>query len=52
MFETGRDNGFLIRQLASRIKPRATSFMFDFYDRMPFGSDLIYSAGFRTQYRL
>jgi len=40
MFETGRDNGFLIRQLAqSESKPRATSFMFDFYDRMPFGSD-------------
>ena len=40
MFETGRDNGFLIRQLArSESKPRATSIMFDFYDRMPFGSD-------------
>lgn len=40
MFETGRDNGFLIRQLAqSEAKPRATSLMFDFYDRMPFGSD-------------
>ncbi len=40
MFETGQDNGFLIRQLAqSESKPRATSIMFDFYDRMPFGSD-------------
>ncbi|NLV44135.1 MAG: M20/M25/M40 family metallo-hydrolase [Candidatus Hydrogenedentes bacterium] len=40
MFETGQDNGFVIRQLAqSESKPRATSIMFDFYDRMPFGSD-------------
>ena len=40
MFETGRENGFLIRQLAkSKAYPRATSVMFDFYDRMPFGSD-------------
>lgn len=40
MFETGQENGFVIRQLAqSESKPRATSIMFDFYDRMPFGSD-------------
>lgn len=40
MFETGPDNGFLIRQLAqSEAHPRATSIMFDFYNRMPFGSD-------------
>jgi len=40
MFETGPENGFLIRQLAqSAARPRATSIMFDFYDRMPFGCD-------------
>lgn len=40
MFETGPENGFVIRQLAqSDACPRATSAMFDFYDRMPFGSD-------------
>ncbi len=40
MFETGAENGFLIRQLAqSEAHPRASSMMFDFYDRMPFGSD-------------
>ena len=40
MFETGPENGFLIRQLAqSGARPRANSSMFDFYDRMPFGSD-------------
>ncbi|HPO12888.1 MAG TPA: M20/M25/M40 family metallo-hydrolase [Candidatus Hydrogenedentes bacterium] len=40
MFETGPENGFLIRQMAqSAAKPRATSIMFDFYKRMPFGSD-------------
>lgn len=40
MFETGPENGFLIRQMAqSESHPRATSIMFDFYDRMPFGSN-------------
>lgn len=40
MFETGPDNGFLIRQMAKAgASPRANSIMFDFYDRMPFGSD-------------
>jgi hypothetical protein len=40
MFETAPDNGFLIRQMAqSDAHPRATSIMFDVYDRMPFGSD-------------
>ncbi|WP_320178433.1 M20/M25/M40 family metallo-hydrolase [Roseovarius pacificus] len=40
MFETGPDNGFLIRQMAKAgVYPRATSIMFDIYDRMPFGSD-------------
>lgn len=40
MFETGPENGFLIRQMAqSDAHPRATSIMFDFYSRMPFGSD-------------
>ncbi len=40
MFETGEENGFLIRQMAKAgVHPRATSIMFDFYDRMPFGSD-------------
>lgn len=40
MFETGPGNGFLVRQMAqSDSRPRATSIMFDFYDRMPFGSD-------------
>lgn len=40
MFETGPENGFLIRQMAKAdVSPRATSIMFDFYDRMPFGSN-------------
>ncbi len=40
MFETGPENGFLIQQMAkSEAQPRATSIMYDFYKRMPFGSD-------------
>lgn len=40
MFETGPENGFLIRQMAQAgVYPRATSIMFDIYDRMPFGSN-------------
>lgn len=40
MFETSDHNGWIIRQLAKAgVSPRATSIMFDFYDRMPFGSD-------------
>ncbi len=40
MFETGDENGFLIRQMAqSDARPRATSIMFEVYRRMPFGSD-------------
>ncbi len=40
MFETSRNNGFVIREMAKAgVEPRATSIMFDFYDRMPFGSD-------------
>jgi hypothetical protein len=40
MFETGPENGFMIRQMArAGVYPRATSIMFDIYDRMPFGSD-------------
>lgn len=46
MFETGPDNGFLIRQMAqSEAEPRATSFMYDFYKRMPFGSDFNHYKG-------
>jgi len=46
MFETGPKNGFLIRQMAkSDSRPRATSIMFDFYDRMPFGSDFNHYKG-------
>lgn len=45
MFETGEQNGFMIQQLAqSGAHARATSIMFDFYGRMPFGSDF-------TQYK-
>lgn len=45
MFETGEENGFMIEQLAkSGAHVRATSIMFDFYGRMPFGSDF-------TQYK-
>lgn len=40
MFETGEQNGFMIEQLAkSGADVRATSIMFDFYGRMPFGTD-------------
>ena len=42
MFETTQENGWVIRELAKASAdayPRATSVMFDFYDRMPFGSD-------------
>ncbi|MDQ1255867.1 MAG: family metallo-hydrolase, partial [Candidatus Hydrogenedentes bacterium] len=40
MFETAPENGFVVRQMAqSRCHPRASSIMYDFYKRMPFGSD-------------
>ncbi len=40
MFETSQNNGFVIREMAkSNAKSRATSIMFDVYDRLPFGSD-------------
>ncbi|MFP4502654.1 MAG: M20/M25/M40 family metallo-hydrolase [Candidatus Hydrogenedentota bacterium] len=40
MFETSQENGFVIREMAKAgVHPRATSIMFDIYDRLPFGSD-------------
>ena len=40
MFETSQENGFVIREMAKAgVSPRASSTMFDIYDRLPFGSD-------------
>lgn len=40
MFETSQNNGFVVREMAKAgVHPRATSIMFDVYDRLPFGSD-------------
>lgn len=40
MFETNPNNGWVVREMArANVNPRATSIMFDIYDRLPFGSD-------------
>ncbi len=40
MFESTRENGWIIRELAKAgVSPRTNSIMTDFYRRMPFGSD-------------
>ncbi len=43
IFETSRDNGWLIRQLAAAgVAPRATSLAASIYERMPFNGDFSY----------